>query len=155
MATIVVAGIIVTEMTQNFINNNAREAFIARTKIAAAGITPTLIETLTGKESDTASHAYRQLKKQLIAIKGASNDMRFVYLMGRRNKQVVFLVDAEPADSKDYSPPGQVYTNPSDHLLKIFQNGAAFVEGPVTDKWGIWISGHAPIIEPDSGHIIE
>jgi len=154
MATIVVAGIIVAETTQNFINNNARQAFIARTKIAAAGITPILIDSLSSKETDIASNAYRFLKQQLIAIKAASNDMRFVYLMGRRNNQVIFLVDAEPPDSKDYSPPGQVYTNPSNELLEIFQNGQPFVEGPITDKWGIWISGHAPIIDPDSGRIL-
>lgn len=154
MATIVVAGIIVAETTQNFIHNNARQTFIARTKIAAAGIAPILIDSLRSKESDIASNAHEFLKQQLIAIKAASNDMRFVYLMGRRDNQVIFLVDAEPPDSKDYSPPGQVYTNPSNELLEIFQNGQAFVEGPITDKWGIWISGHAPIIDPDDGRIL-
>ena len=154
MATIVVAGIIVAETTQNFINKNAQEAFIARTRIAAAGITPRLIESLAGNASDTTSKAYGLLQQQLITIKAASDDMRFVYIMGRQDNQIVFLVDAEPPDSKDYSPPGQVYTNPSNELLEIFQNGQAFVEGPITDEWGIWISGHAPIIDPDSGRIL-
>ena len=154
MATIVVAGIIVAETMQNFINKNAQEAFIARTRIAAAGITPKFIESLAGNASDTTSKAYGLLQQQLITIKAASDDMRFVYIMGRQDNQIVFLVDAEPPDSKDYSPPGQVYTNPSNELLEIFQNGQAFVEGPITDEWGIWISGHAPIIDPDSGLIL-
>jgi signal transduction histidine kinase len=154
MATIVVAGIIVAETTQNFINKNAQQAFIARTRIAAAGITPRLIESLTGNAPDTTSKAYGLLKQQLTVIKDASDDMRFVYIMGRQDNQIVFLVDAEPADSKDYSPPGQVYTNPSVQLLEIFHSGEPFVEGPIMDEWGIWISGHAPIIDPDSGLIL-
>ena len=154
MATIVVAGFLVAAMAQNFIDDNARQAFLARTKIAATAIEPTHVTALAGNEFDTTLDAYKLIKKQLISIKNTSEDMRFVYLMGIRNNQVHFLVDAEPANSKDYSPPGEIYPNPSDELLGIFENGQAFVEGPIVDGWGTWISGHAPIREPGSDVIL-
>lgn len=154
MATILVAGIIISETAQNFLNNNAEKAFVARARIAAAGIDASLVKSLTVDISDTTSTAYKSVKQQLITIKAASNDMRFVYLMGKQKNQVIFLVDAEPADSKDYSPPGQIYPNPSDYLMGIFETGNAFVEGPITDDWGTWISGHAPIIDSDNGQIL-
>lgn len=154
MATVIVAGILVSATAQNFIDDNAHEAFLARTRIAATAIKPEDIIALSGNESDTRLEAYKQLKKQLVFIKNTSDDMRFVYLMGKKNNQVYFLVDAEPVDSADYSPPGEIYPNPSDELLAIFQNGKAFVEGPIIDDWGTWISGHAPIMEPHSGRIL-
>lgn len=147
MATIVVAGFIVADTAQNFINDNTRKAFLARTKVAATVIDPANINALSGNSSDITLDAYHRLKKQLVLIKNASEDMRFVYLMGKRNNQVHFLVDAEPANSEDYSPPGEIYPNPSDELLEIFKNGQAFVEGPIMDDWGTWISGHAPIVD--------
>jgi signal transduction histidine kinase len=149
MATIVVAGFIIADTAQNFFNDNARKSFLARTKVAATVIDPANITALSSNKSDITIDAYHRLKKQLISIKNASEDMRFVYLMGKRNNQVLFLVDAEPPNSKDYSPPGEIYPNPSDELLEIFQNGQAFVEGPIIDDWGTWISGHAPIMDSD------
>ncbi len=154
MATIVVAGVIITESAQNFINDNARQAFLARTKIAVTGIDASLVTSLAGQEDDTTLDAYASLKKQLIAVKDASDDMRFVYLMGKRNNDVIFLVDAEPTDSEDYSAPGEIYPEPSTELLGIFENGQAFVEGPIVDSWGTWISGHAPIREPGTDRIL-
>lgn len=154
MATIIVAGIVITESVQNFVNDNARQAFLARTKIAATGIEPALVSVLSANETDVTKDSYQQLKAQLTSIKEASADMRFVYLMGRKGKNIVFLVDAEPRDSEDYSPPGQVYPNPSDNLREIFLNGQAFVEGPISDKWGTWISGHAPIMESGTTNVL-
>ena len=154
MATIVIAGFILVETTNAFINDNARQAFITQTRIAAAGIDSLLVKSLTGIESDATTNQYASLKNQLIAIKSTSDDMRFVYLMGKRSNDVIFLVDAEPVDSEDYSPPGEIYPEPSKELLNIFKNGQAFVEGPIIDEWGTWISGHAPIKEPGSDRVL-
>ena len=94
------------------------------------------------------------IKKQLIATKQASDDMRFVYLMKQLGNDIIFLVDAEPKESEDYSPPGQVYPDPSPQLRQIFLDGQSFVEGPITDEWGEWVSGHAAIKNQDTGEIV-
>lgn len=153
ISTIVVFGVFIIELTQNYAESNARRELLARTNVAAANISPAMIRPLTGTDRDLEMHEYQVLKQQLVAVKRAADDMRFVYLMKQVGNDIVFLIDAEPKDSSDYSPPGQVYDNPSDRLLQIFQDGVSFVEGPITDEWGVWVSGHSPIIDPDSGKV--
>ena len=154
MVTIVIVGLVLIETTNAFINDNARQTFLTQTRIAAASIDPLPVISLTGAEPDTITSQYISLKNQLNAIKSTSADMRFVYLMGKINNDVIFLVDAEPVESEDYSPPGEIYPEPSKELLDIFENAQAFVEGPIIDEWGTWISGHAPITEPGSDRVL-
>ncbi len=54
---------------------------------------------------------------------------------------VFFLVDSEPPESEDYSPPGQTYPEASAILLNTFVSGKETTEGPLTDRWGTWVSG--------------
>ncbi len=54
----------------------------------------------------------------------------------------------------DYSPPGQVYDEASDVLRSVFSTREPTIDGPYTDRWGTWISGLAPILDPDSGKVI-
>jgi len=152
--TIIVFGVSIIELTQNYAESNARQELLARTSVAAANISPVMVEALTGTIGDLETHEYQVIKRQLIAIKQASDDMRFVYLMKQRGKDVVFLVDAEPNSSDDYSPPGQIYEHSSEKLLQIFRDGIPFVEGPIVDEWGVWVSGHAPIIDNNSGKVV-
>jgi signal transduction histidine kinase len=154
ISTIVVFGASIIELSQNYAESNARRELLARTNVAAVNISPMMIAPLAGTENDLQIHEYEVVKQQLIAIKKAAGDMRFVYLMKLVGNDVVFLVDAEPMDSEDYSPPGQVYENPSDQLLKIFRDGVSFVEGPIVDEWGSWVSGHAPIINSTTGEVM-
>ena len=154
LSTIVIFGVSIIQLTQNYAESNARRELLARTNVAAANISPAMVSLLTGAAQDLVTREYQVVKQQLIAIKRAADDMRFVYLMKQLENNVVFLVDAEPKNSPDYSPPGQVYDNPSDRLLQIFRDGASFVEGPIIDEWGVWVSGHSPIIDPDTGKVI-
>lgn len=154
ITTIVVFGLFIAELTQNYAESKARHDLLARTNVAAANIPPDIVKTLHGVSEDILTHEYQTIKKQLIAIKQSFDDMRFVYLMKLVGNDVIFLVDAEPRDSEDYSPPGQVYPNPSQELLIIFENGTSFVEGPIHDEWGVWVSGHAPITNMETGEIV-
>ena len=147
-------GYFLVEFTHSIADRNARQAFITGTNLAALNIDAEKVTALQGNESDVAKEQYRSLKNSLIKIKETSESIRFVYLMGKRNGQVFFLVDAEPPESEDYSPPGQVYTETSENLSEIFNSGNAFVEGPLEDEWGTWVSGHAPIIDPLTKQVI-
>jgi signal transduction histidine kinase len=152
--TIVVFGLFIVELTKNYGETRARDELAARTNVAAANIPANIVMNLKGVSDDTSTDEYKIIKNQLIAIKQSFDDMRFVYLMKMVGDDVAFLVDAEPMDSEDYSPPGQVYPNPSPELLHIFENGESFVEGPIQDEWGVWVSGHAPIINWDTGEVV-
>ena len=110
------------------------------------------IQMLTGTEDDLDTEGYQTLKNQLIAIKESQQNMRFAYLMGKdRQGNIMFLVDAEPESSSEYSPPGQVYSEASKALVQVFTTQESIVEGPEKDSWGTWVSALVPMVDPATG----
>jgi len=119
-----------------------RQELLIQTRLVAQVLNLDHLKGLTGTEDDLALPGYQKLKSQLELIKQANDKCRFVYLMGRQaDGTLFFLVDSEPAGSKDYSPPGQVYDEASEELRHVFDTRAGFVEGPISDRWGLWVSG--------------
>ncbi len=135
------------------VNNQARDSLLKRARTVSYALPSDQIYQLKGDSTDANSLAYANLKKKLADIRQANNDVRFVYLTGKNNGQVFFYVDSESPDSKDYSPPGEIYSEASQAFSKSFDNGAAFVEGPYKDRWGNWLSALAPILD-DNGKVI-
>ncbi|GAB6154473.1 hypothetical protein JCM17380_32230 [Desulfosporosinus burensis] len=64
------------------------------------------------------------------------------------------MVDSEPVESKDYSPPGQEYTEADKSYSKPFTDGKVLITAPVTDRWGTWISFIVPIKDFETGKTI-
>ena len=54
----------------------------------------------------------------------------------------------KPADSVDYSPPGQIYEEADDVLRNTFSSGKTVLTKPTTDRWGTWISVLVPMKDP-------
>ncbi|MDP2996131.1 MAG: PAS domain S-box protein [Bryobacterales bacterium] len=63
-------------------------------------------------------------------------------------------MDNEPPGSPDYSPPGQVYNEAPEGFRHVFDTRTETAEGPVTDRWGTWISALVPLADPQSGQIL-
>jgi PAS domain S-box-containing protein len=88
-------------------------------------------------------------------IPAGDPDIRFAYLLGQRpDGTVFFYTDSASSDSADYSPPGQVYSEASAALLDTFSSGKETTEGPLTDRWGTWVSGLVPVTDPVTGKVI-
>jgi hypothetical protein len=114
-------------------------------RVGAAAVDPRHVVALAGAPADLTSGDYRRLKEQLLRMRHASPKTRFVYLMRRVGAEIVFLVDSEPAGSPDESPPGQVYDEATPTFRSMFATGTGGIEGPVTDRWGTWMSASAPV----------
>ena len=128
--------------------------FLQSSVIAASSLTQHDLETFTGSLSDTALVDYSRLKNKLAAISKAIPSCRFVYLMGEKNNNIFFYVDSEPANSKDISLPGQIYSEASLGIRNSFITKKICVEGPYTDRWGTWVMAIIPIINPANGKLI-
>ena len=75
--------------------------------------------------------------------------------MGRKaDGAVFFFVDSEPDGSRDCSAPGQVYEEVPAADRRMFDTGDAVVEGPVGDRWGVWVSALTPLVEPGTGAVV-
>ncbi|MBU1381939.1 PAS domain S-box protein [Myxococcota bacterium] len=142
-------GFYATKSVNEKTDKTLREDFIKRASTAAAAMNPERVKKLRGLLSDENDINFLRLKSQLASVRKVNSDSRFVYICGKRGKNIVFLLDSETATSKDYSPPGQVYSEASVQLRRTFKTGKAVVEGPVKDRWGTWVSSFIPIKDAD------
>ena len=135
---------------------NRREAqFRQRAVQHARGISAAKVAALSGSQDDLDTPGYRRLKRHLQLLRQAEPDCRFLYLMRRQDDgTVIILLDSEPPDSPDYSPPGDVYVEAGPDEEAFFSDGLARVFPPETDRWGTWVSAYAPVRDPDSGVVV-
>jgi PAS domain S-box-containing protein len=142
-----------------------RADVLRQARLVAQAVNVERVKALTGTEADLEKPDYLRLKAQLAAVRSANSQCRFVYLVGRKadlpaataaqaGGTVCVLVDSEPAGSKDYSPPGQVYTEAPEGFRRIVSTGVQEVEGPVSDRGGVWISALVPMTDPHTGALI-
>lgn len=150
LLVVLTIGWMATEMEGHSADLEMRDSLLSQTKMIAVTINHEHIADLSGTSADIGTPSYERLKRQLTDIRQAASGMRFVYLMALKNNDVVFLVDSEPPESKDYSPPGQVYSEASPELIELLGAGRSFVEGPFTDRWGVWVSGLVAIRDPET-----
>lgn len=149
-----IIGAFATEASSDYRLQDLRTVFLGRTRMSAMAVDPEIISRLSGSARDLLSPEYQGLKQRLIAMRTGNSDCRFVYFIAMRGEKVVLLADSEPVVSPDYSPPGQVYDEASAHMVSSLRTGREFVEGPLHDRWGVWMSSFVPITDRASNRII-
>ncbi|MFZ4457250.1 MAG: PAS domain S-box protein [Bacteroidales bacterium] len=100
---------------------------------------------LNAQPSDTAKHVYKSLKSVLKNFISVNKDARFAYLYLLRDNKIFFMVDSEPTNSSDYSPPGEEFTEANSIDKLPFRNGKELIQRDVVDRWGKWVSLSIPI----------
>jgi signal transduction histidine kinase len=143
--TIVAAGFFITLTTAQLAIRAEQDSLLKRSATVAAGLSPDVLSTVSGTEPDITSQSYLDLKTTLVRIRKANTDIRFVYIFGKRGEDVFFYADSEDSSSNDYSAPGDIYDEATQEVRDSFNTGVAFIEGPVSDRWGTWISGFVPL----------
>ncbi|MEL7657774.1 MAG: PAS domain S-box protein, partial [Bacillota bacterium] len=121
--------------------------------VAEAGLINENIKSLEASPIDLTKRVYIDTKNILSEIVAAHKNIRFAYIFMERDGRIYFAVDNEPADSKDYSPPGQEYTEATPQLFQAFIDGKPVIEKS-TDRWGAWVSVLIPMKEETTGKVI-
>ncbi len=148
LLAVLIAGAGATVWTVCRKDYEMRERLLGQTRRIVQTIDPQQIKALSGTDADLESPVYQRLKALLSTLRQADGRCRFIYLMGRQADGTVFLfVDSEDPHSKDYSPPGQVYTEASANEAGVFETGDPIVHGPTADRWGVWVSAYVPIYD--------
>jgi two-component system, sensor histidine kinase and response regulator len=145
-----------------YASRRMREATSARLRDivseAALQIDGDLHATLTDPAQEDGE-AYLEIKRMLQKVRDVGTDLRFVYTLRyvggspppAGDGYMIFVVDAEPAESPDIAHLGEVYSNVDKDLAEQLY---ALTE-PIADKrfyrdeWGTWMSGYAPIYTSD------
>ncbi len=145
-------GILTSIFIFHKIDTSNRNLLIYRTDTIAKAIDVKDIEALKGDESDLDRPEYKKIKSALTSFRAVNPDSRFVYVVGKRPTGVIFFyADSEDPESEDYSPPGEVYYEESKAFDLAFE-GKSSTEGPISDRWGRWISGAGAIVD-ESGQV--
>jgi len=155
LVVILLCGLILIVFTAQRADTLQREKLLTETRLIQSGIPSGNLQRLNGSESDLASQEYLAVKEELIRVRHADPQIRFSYVLGQRpDKTIFFIVDSEPPWSEDYSAPGDPYPEASATLLDVFLSGDETTEGPLTDRWGTWVSGIVPLTDATTGNVI-
>jgi len=155
LLAILAAGALFAWWTTARADREMRADLLLQARMVAQAVNIDRIRALSGTKADLNNPDYRRLKEQFAAVRSANPQCRFLYLMGRSaDGAVFFFLDSEPAGSKDYSPPGQVYEELPAGYRRVFDARAAAVEGPVSDRWGVWVSALIPLTNPQTGAMV-
>jgi PAS domain S-box-containing protein len=143
-------GTLFTWWTVAQTDREMRSDLLQQTQSVAQALNIERIKELTGTEADLTNPVYLRLKEQIAVLRSATPLCRFLYLLGRNaDGAIFFLLDSEPADSKEYSPPGQVYAEIPEVFRRVFARNTAVAEGPYTDRRdGSRVSGLIPVNNP-------
>ncbi|MFZ4415001.1 MAG: GAF domain-containing protein, partial [Bacteroidales bacterium] len=151
---IVISGVIYIRYTWIKIKNEQSENVLQIARSIEACLPKDDIKTLDVLLADTNKPAYLHIKNILKEIIHVNTNARFAYLYTHKNAKLYFLADSEPENSKDYSPPGQEYTEAKADDKQPFIDGKELITVPLSDRWGKWVSAFIPIKDNDSGKII-
>lgn len=124
------------------------DRILALAQTVTATLEPEQVAQLHGSPADAGSPALGIVRRELRRVRDVNPDFRFVYLMRPapdRPGQMIFLADAEEANSPDYSAPGDRYDGPSDELFEAWRSAQAQVQPPHRDDWGRWVTAIAPV----------
>ncbi len=154
LAVILSGGFYFTNHAASALEQERERDLLKDVELIAAGLDVSQIQQLRGVPDDTQSPAFAALRARLHYFFRLATGSRFLYLMAPHGDQLVFLADAEPADSPDYSPPGQTYTNSTAGFWRVLHDQTPLVFGPYVDRWGRWITACAPIRLSPTGDVI-
>lgn len=157
--TICLVGAAASFFIARWADRGQRDGLYEVANLIRYSVDPQLVTQLTGQPADAAAPAYAQLQKTFVDLGNATQKIRYIYLMGRRDQQnVFFYLDSQPdryasAGQPPLAVPGEVYEDVTDGVLDVFFNGVSTVVGPETDKWGTFVSALVPVRD-DQEHVV-
>ena len=154
LVIVVIAGMIYIRYTWIRIENRNSEDVLQIARSIEVMLPKDDLKQLEAKAGDIDKPQYRIVKNTLKEIIRVNPKVRFAYVYVEQNDKLYFIADSEPENSTDYSPPGQEYTEADIAYFRPFKDGKEFITGPVTDRWGRWVSILVPVTDPASGKTI-
>jgi len=151
---LIIAGVIYIRYNWIRIENEEIDFVLEIAETIKSSISIDDIESLKAMPDDINKPQYQSIKNILSKTIHAKNDAKFGYLFIKKDNKIYFLVDSEPENSENYSPPGQEFTEATTEDLQPFKDGLKLVTSPSTDRWGTWVTAYIPVINDSTGKII-
>ncbi|HPO16364.1 MAG TPA: response regulator [Candidatus Hydrogenedentes bacterium] len=142
---VVLGGVAITKQAGHSAYMEARAHLQDKAALVGAGLNQQEVSALSGTEADLTNPAYIQIKQSLSRIHDVDREVRFYYLVRKSKDRVIFICDSEPPESKDNSPPGQVYDEATDEFKAALSGSRSIVLSPTEDRWGRWVTCLVPV----------
>jgi len=154
MAALVAIIVVIHATVYLTIKRKIEEQLVMSTKGIVVSIADAIMKDIDGyklflKTRDVNSEYYKNMRTYFAHIKENSN-IKYIYTERRLDEEKIeFILDAEPIDKPDYSPPGSTEAN--DQLKEItYSTGNLSAFGVVEhEKWGKLLGAYAPIFDTD------
>ncbi len=139
-----------------------RAALLEQAVEFAKTLDPAMIQALSFTLEDYDRVEYRAIHDHMVAngefiLPMMGNDIEYlsVYSVARRaDGTLVFGPENIPVELPEASPPGTIYKQPTERILRAFDSRRPFIEGPYTDEYGTFVSAYAPVIDPKNGGVL-
>jgi len=154
LIVLIITGVMYMRYTWLKSINETSNQTLKIVKAVETALNDGMLKSLRGVPEDIGTPSYESIKKRLIQIRSVQDGVRFVYLYTQRDGRIFIIADSEPAESKDYSPPGQEYTEADLQYYKPFESGESLITRPVKDCWGTWVSILVPVKNYERGKTI-
>ena len=149
---LITLGVLGTWWMYRRVDHEMREELLTQTLLVGQAVNVHQVKSFTGTEADLNSANYLELNEHLSIILKTKDQCRYIYLLGRNDAgSVFFYLDT---DEVDKAKPGEIYNEASKELKTMFDTGLPFVEGPLPDAWGVWISALVPVKDDETGKLI-
>lgn len=154
-AAVLAGGAVIGRWRMKDADRFMREELLRQTRLLAETIRLDQVRALSGTGDDLLLPEYRRFKEHFRAALRAFPRSKFITLVGRRpDGAIFFYVDSELPGSEDESPPGDVYEEMDPGFLPAFEEKRPVTVGPITDRWGTWVSTWYPVSDPATGEIV-
>jgi hypothetical protein len=154
-AAVLIAGALFVWLTVRRADHQMRADLLLQARLVAQAVDAGQVKALSGTEADRDRPGYQRLKEQFMSVGAAQPNCKWLYLMGRNADGMVFFhVDSESPYVEDPTPPGEVYEEAPAGYRRVFDTKEDVVEGPVTDRWGTWVTALVPLTDPQGGAVL-
>lgn len=149
---LLVVGLLGTWLISKGVDRQMRKELLYETSLVGQAANVNLVKLFTATEADLGSAEYQRLRGQLSMILKSKNHCKYLYLMGRQAAgEVFFFLDTDEVNA---AAPGEIYPEASKELKSMFDSGRPFVEGPLADEWGTFISALVPVNDEVTGKLV-
>lgn len=131
--------------TKTALKETLQEEVKALAAVAATQVDGDLHSTI--KEGDEETPTYVQIRDQLYAMQESHPDIVYMYTYVKSGDDLTaFIVDAEYGlEDGDSAIIGEVYEDTTEVMLNSFVDYPTAEDEFVSDRWGTYLSGYAPI----------
>ncbi len=159
LIAVIAGGFYISRVAGEAASKALAAGLLTRAKILSSLIESDEIKTLSGSGADLSSEIYIKYKRMFRNACNSQEDIRYIYLIGKRGQSLFFYMDSEPDNmidlQKPLAAPGEIYQDPPSGLSEVFDNAIDnYSTGPYTDRWGTFFSVMLPVYERDSKNII-